>query len=498
MWRKIVRHEWRLLRAEKLVWLLLFSFSATSLYALTNGWRHYRRQQRAVAEFKLVEELRLRELQERARRMEAILASGLRLEAMPKYQRYEFEYGPLDPRYAAAFGQQHAVLPVSPLSLLNIGQTDWQTPARIVSWYKPRTAATVTPTDNPQLQMAGHFDFAFLLVYLCPLLIIAWCYDLLAAEHEAGTLRMLLSHPVSLAQLLAGKVVLRLALIVGGVSCFTALGFALSGMNFRSGATWALFALWLAAIFAYVVFWTGLCVAVNLRSHSSATNALVCVGIWILLTLLAPRLGAWLPQRIFPLPSRAAYLDAQRRLARETEQIDEQALRNLFFRHHPRYDAAARYSEWAKRYGLTLIARETEAEARLRQQFGQYFDRQVNRQRQWAKRFEWVSPALALRQTLDVLAATGPERDQSFLAQAERYNRAWQDFFWPGFFADDPFHAADYDRIPRFHFEEISLKETARFAWPALQPLCALAMAAAIGCLPARRRRRGYRGGTEK
>lgn len=103
--RIILRHEWRLLRAEKPAWFFLFCFSAASLYALMNGWLHKQRHQRASAEFIQIEVLRVRELQDRALRMEDVLASGRRVETMPKYLRYEFEYGPLDPRYAAAFGQ---------------------------------------------------------------------------------------------------------------------------------------------------------------------------------------------------------------------------------------------------------------------------------------------------------------------------------------------------------------------------------------------------------
>lgn len=481
MWRKIMRHEWRLLCAEKLTWLVLLCFSLSSLYALANGWQHKQRQQYAVAEFNQIEEVRLRELQERAQRMEATLATGQGIETMPKYQRYEFEYGPLDPRYAAAFGQQHAVLPVSPLLLLNIGQTDLQTPARIVSWYKPRVEATVTPTDNPQLQMAGHFDFAFLLIYLLPLLIIALCYDLLSAEREAGTLRLLLSHPVSLRQLLTGKIILRLALVIGCVVFFSALGFALSGLKFSAGATWALFTLWLTTIFVYAVFWTVLCVAVNLRSHSSATNALWCVGAWIVLTLLVPRLSAWLPQQYFPLPSRAAFIDTQRHLEQELEQFNEQALRTLFFQHHPRYDASARYSDWSKQYGLTLIAREAEAKARLKQQFGEHFDQQSVQQQQWANRFGWFSPALVLQQTLEALAATGAERYQFFLTQAEQYNRAWQEFFWPDFFADSAFRSADYDRIPRFHYQEEPLGKLMHRAVMAAAPLLVITLLMGLG-----------------
>ena len=50
---------------------------------------------------------------------------------------------------------------------------------------------------NPELALAGRFDFAFVLVYLAPLFLIALLYDLVSGERESGRLGTLQAMPGS-------------------------------------------------------------------------------------------------------------------------------------------------------------------------------------------------------------------------------------------------------------------------------------------------------------
>jgi ABC-2 type transport system permease protein len=63
--------------------------------------------------------------------------------------------------------------------------------------------------ENPSHLLSGHFDLAFVIVYLFPLLIFALSYNLLSAEREIGTLRLLMSQPLALRTLVPGKVLVR-------------------------------------------------------------------------------------------------------------------------------------------------------------------------------------------------------------------------------------------------------------------------------------------------
>jgi ABC-2 type transport system permease protein len=67
-----------------------------------------------------------------------------------------------------------------------------------------------TEIENTWNLLSGHFDFAFVIVFVLPLLVTTLGYNLLSAEREHGTLRMLCSQPLSIAMLMTGKVVVRM------------------------------------------------------------------------------------------------------------------------------------------------------------------------------------------------------------------------------------------------------------------------------------------------
>jgi ABC-2 type transport system permease protein len=159
--------------------------------------------------------------------------------------------------------------------------------------------------DAPAAHRFGEWSVAVIWQTLLPLVMILLTYGVFAREREAGTLRMVLSHPISLLRWLAVKITGRLFFIFALAFFLSVAGFLLGERDvFAVGQCWKL-ACWLIAILLYGSFWAGLCLLVNLWTRHSATSALFCVGSWLLLVLLLPRLVGWLPSQLFPRPSRA-------------------------------------------------------------------------------------------------------------------------------------------------------------------------------------------------
>jgi ABC-2 type transport system permease protein len=61
-----------------------------------------------------------------------------------------------------------------------------------------------------------------------------------------------------------------------------------------------------------------------------------------------------------------------------------------------------------------------------------------------------------MQEALNDVAGTGAARQQSFVAQVRTYMDQWQEFFVPKVMKKVSLTAADYDRIPRFQFQEES------------------------------------------
>ena len=71
---------------------------------------------------------------------------------------------------------------------------------------------------NPELALPGRFDFAFVLVFLAPLFVIALFHDLVSGEREAGRARMLSALPGTHRRLWLRRGALRFVLIFAALA----------------------------------------------------------------------------------------------------------------------------------------------------------------------------------------------------------------------------------------------------------------------------------------
>ena len=60
-------------------------------------------------------------------------------------------------------------------------------------------------SDNPFLRLFSSIDLVAIFQVVLSLLALLFAYDAIAGEHEAGTLRLMMSHPVRRGQILAAK-----------------------------------------------------------------------------------------------------------------------------------------------------------------------------------------------------------------------------------------------------------------------------------------------------
>ena len=79
----------------------------------------------------------------------------------------------------------------APLAFAAFGQRDLQPFALRVRLLGLHAQLYESETINPELALPGRFDFAFVLVFLAPLFVIALFHDLVSAEREAGRARAL-------------------------------------------------------------------------------------------------------------------------------------------------------------------------------------------------------------------------------------------------------------------------------------------------------------------
>jgi ABC-type transport system involved in multi-copper enzyme maturation permease subunit len=281
-----------------------------------------------------------------------------------------------------------ALLPPAPLSALAIGQGDVYPNYIKVTARSLDALVSGDQIEHPLAVASGQFDAAFVVLFLYPLLIFAVSFDLTATERDRGTLRMVLAQPVTLGEVVAGKMIVRvlkllipmLLIIVG-----TAALFSPTGAGF-----WPRAMLWVAAIVVYGAVWHGIALVVNARGFSAPANALILAGIWLLFAVVGPSCVNLLIAIRYPMPSR---VEAAVQARAATQDATVQGSRQLgqFLQDHPTSGNVGR--DGMRQFAMLQAERDRKVAERL-QAVEATFNAQLEKQRRLASWLSVLSPTM--------------------------------------------------------------------------------------------------------
>jgi ABC-2 type transport system permease protein len=408
-----MRHEWRNLSADRTPLAVALVLGVAIAYGAYNGSQWVRFQQQATREA-------LAEEQERYSRIRA---------EIPRIESGEKTVSAFaDPRLPQSFGRntgtRYAAMPPAALGALAVGQTDLHPYYFRVSTNSKETFLHQDEIENPVHLLSGRFDVAFVLLYLYPLVILAFSYNILSAEKENGTLALALSQPVSLGRVVLAKVLPRLLFVLALAVVLPVAGLILGGANLGAEGVLPRLLAWTCVTAAYGVFWFAMAVAVNAMGRGSATNALTLAGVWLLLAMAIPSVLNVVVQWAYPAPSRVEMIQAVRAAGEEATRQGSQLLAR-YLEDHPELMPAAGDRGQAPDFGTLLVAVNEATEQKVRPVLAA-FESQLAKQQQMVDRLRYVSPAIVAQAAYHDAAGVGAHRYRHFLEQVEEYHRQWR------------------------------------------------------------------------
>ncbi len=182
----------------------------------------------------------------------------------------------------------------NPLSLFSVGlDTRFGSSVDIHHRMVPSLLEKGTPlsSKNPYLNLFMHIDLMFIFQVVLSLLALLFAYDAIAGDSEAGTLRLVLSHPVGrgallFAKYLAAMVCLLLPLLMSFlfvlIQCLLVTSMQLGPSEFiRIGGIFLTTIIYLSGF--YLI---GLLISTVTRR--AATALILCMFIWVGLVLVYP------------------------------------------------------------------------------------------------------------------------------------------------------------------------------------------------------------------
>jgi ABC-2 type transport system permease protein len=439
----VFRYEGRVLLADRSLWLVLAIFLTLIGYGLVNGLAETRVREHQASS--LIQKQQKTE-QSNIARLREVMDGGTISDPFAN---------PADPvSMGSGMASRYAILPPLALAPLAFGQSDL-----LPSYFKVTNRSKATfmydsEIENPWNLLSGHFDLAFVLIYIFPLLIFALSYNLLSAEREQGTLKMLLSQPLTLPALVFGKVAVRalpLLICACGVPIVVLL---ITRPETRHASQCLMLLAWCVLAATYGLFWFGLTVMVNALCKSSAANALILIASWVLLVLVVPVLLNILVSVASPTPSRIE-------LATRTRMITIEGLN----RYNKQLSTDYRYSARPE----TLLPKDGKIEIAQRR-LGHFFlqkdvDKEIQTvleqfsaslagQQALLDRFGLISPAIVAYESTAALAGNGSRRHLNFQNQVDVFHQAWKQFFEPRILSGTAITESDFERMPRFLWQE--------------------------------------------
>ena len=412
----LIAHELRLLLRQRLSALALILLALLATAALAAGMAEVARQRAAIAAIPA----------QQAEDIGAVADFVLRTEDAGSAAYYSFH-----PTWDAP----------SPLAFAALGMRD-------VSPYILRVRALGLEAQiydgdmfNPELALPGRFDFAFVLVFLAPLFVIALFHDLKSGEREAGRLRTLDAAARGGAALWRRRTWLRLALLWGAL----AIPFTVAALIEGAGTPAILIVL--ALIAAYLMFWIALAALAGRLGWSSTANAATLAAAWLVLVLIIPTMANVAINRAIPVNQGAEIALAQRESVNRAWDIPRAETMQRFYALHPEWAdspplGAAFHYKWY--FAFHQNGDESVAPKVRGYRAG------LERRDAAGRALGWVLPSVGVQALLTRLAGTDLTGQLAYQDRIRAFHGRLRDFYYAYLFRDRPFGRADFERAPRF------------------------------------------------
>ena len=299
-------------------------FTAAMIYPVLRGHSRIAEERSAQATFvQRADEVVVRN-QQLALRIEERIAAGVEKEQIPP------PFGSRHPRYAATWSRPPAILPVSSLSWLAVGQGELH-----AAGYAGPEHDEISQITNPLKLRIGEWDVAFSVVYLLPLFVFTLAFDLLASDRETGRLQLALSQSVRARSILLARTATVAGMVLVATTVPYAVGIAISKPNPSDGMI-VRGLIGGAAILLYAMFWLALTLAVNAVGCSARTNALSLLALWLLFVVLLPFAVDQIATRNHPVPPHSEITDRIRGAPEEVRSIGREQLISEYVQHDRR------------------------------------------------------------------------------------------------------------------------------------------------------------------
>ncbi len=332
------------------------------------------------------------------------------------------------------------------LAGLSIGQRDVNSSVQSVTIRALEAQKYDTDLNNPYNLLSGNLDLSFVIIYLFPLLIIAFTFNLLSEEKEGGTWQLVTAQSTSPIKYLLAKLAVRAIAVVIVFALLLLLSIPILSIQWNK--TFALFA---ATCVGYLIFWIALCFLFVTFKKSSGFNAVALLSSWVLLTVLLPAGVNNIITNRYPVPEALQTIIKSRDGYHKKWDVDKTVTMSKFFELYPQfknYPVPDKAFSWLWYYAMWHMG-DHDAMKDAQEMRSKLLQRE-NTSRTVAA----FLPTMHAQLQLNDIAKTGMLNHISFLDSTTAFHEKMRLFFYPKIFENANVNSVDWHRIKPEYYSD--------------------------------------------
>ncbi|WP_440905385.1 DUF3526 domain-containing protein [Catenovulum sp. SX2] len=294
---------------------------------------------------------------------------------------------------------------------------------------------------HPELAATGHFDFAFVLSVLLPLILILLLHDLFANERAAGRYDLLTVTASSPLKIWATRaLVLTLNLFLTLI-----LPFIVAAV-FNQVAISQIILVSLICL-AQIIVWAAICYGLAKTNAPAPRLASILLSIWLITAFVIPVVGDAVIEQQITSPNGGDILMVQREAVNDAWDLPPQTTFDAFTQTHPEWKNHTNMNkmfEWKWYYAFQQVGDQQAAE------LAKAYREAAKQKYQAANWLSVLSPSIAVQRAMTRLANTDAITSANYQQQVRDFHAELRSFYYPLIFNQVEFDQQQIALLPQF------------------------------------------------
>lgn len=347
-----------------------------------------------------------------------------------------------------------------PINALSIGQRDINPSIQSLTIRGLEAQKYDADLNNPYHLLLGNLDFSFVLIFLFPLLIIAFTYNIISEEKESGTWKIVQIQAQKPFLFILQLFSIRLIVIIGVLFFILLLAIPLLDIPLDSS-----FFTLLGLSILYILFWFGVCFWVSSLNKSSNFNAVFLLSIWLILLIILPTIINNYLVNQYPVPEALETSIVQRKGYHEKWDMDKNMTVNKFYAHYPqfkKYVLPANDFNYLWYYAMQQMGDDDAAKQtqELREKLEQRNTASIT--------IAQFVPSIFMQIQLNEISKSGLGNQLKFMDETGKFHEQLRLYFYPKIFSESAVNAENWEQFKVETFTDTSTLNIGRLFMPLL------------------------------